>query len=249
MTPDTRLFLGLDLGQAQDYTALAVVERTTHAGRPREHAVRHLKRWPLGTPYPAIVAEVAALVRRVNASRARPRLEVFDGFDLPLPVGTLAVDATGVGRPVVDLLRQAGMPCRLQAVTITAGHAATAGPGGVNVPKKELVSVLQVLLQSRRLKVAAGLPDAATLVRELTTFHTKITLAGNETFGAWREGAHDDLVLAVALAAWFAEHEPDSASFLRDWTAPEYEAAEAAPPRSRLGMILDDLGLDLRGDW
>jgi hypothetical protein len=30
----------------------------------------------------------------------------------------------------------------------------------------------------------------------------KITPSGNEQYGAWREGEHDDLVLAVALACW-----------------------------------------------
>jgi hypothetical protein len=34
----------------------------------------------------------------------------------------------------------------------------------------------------------------------------KITPTANEAFGAWREGAHDDLVLAVAIAAWEGEH-------------------------------------------
>jgi hypothetical protein len=73
------------------------------------------------------------------------------------------------------------------------------------VPKKELVGVLQVMLQARRIKVAPTLPEAATLVRELTTFQVKITPAANEVFGAWREGQHDDLVLAVAIAVWQAE--------------------------------------------
>ena len=42
-------------------------------------------------------------------------------------------------------------------------------------------------------------------MRELTTFQVKITPAANEVFGAWRQGAHDDLVLAVAIAIWQAE--------------------------------------------
>ena len=74
------------------------------------------------------------------------------------------------------------------------------------------MSALQVLLQSRRIKVAPSLPEAQTLVRELLDFKVKITLAANETFGAWREGTHDDLVLAVAIAAWEAERVPLDAS-------------------------------------
>jgi hypothetical protein len=121
----------------------------------------------------------------------------------------LVVDQTGVGRAVVDMLTAAmagRVNCQFLPVTITAGEAVTVGEAGqVRVPKKELVGVLQVLLQTRRLRVAASLPDAATLVRELETFRVKITAAANETFGAWREGQHDDLVLAVGLAAWMGE--------------------------------------------
>jgi hypothetical protein len=49
------------------------------------------------------------------------------------------------------------------------------------------------------------LPEAELLVKELQNFKVKITAAANEVFGEWREGQHDDLVLATALAAWAGE--------------------------------------------
>ena len=42
------------------------------------------------------------------------------------------------------------------------------------MPKRDLVSLMQVLLQTQRLKVAEGLPDAAVLVEELLNFRVKI---------------------------------------------------------------------------
>jgi hypothetical protein len=199
--PVAHYFVGLDLGQVSDYSALAVVERKLlpgplRRGQPqgppvRHHAVRHLQRWALGTSYPAIVEDVAALL-------ARP----------PLPGCLLVADQTGVGRAVVDLLRQRRLPARLMAATITAGDRVGGTKGGaVSVPKKELVSALQAALQTRRLEIAP-VPEAETLGRELTTFRVKITAAANETFAAWRERDHDDLVLATALAVWAAEREP-----------------------------------------
>ena len=65
--------------------------------------------------------------------------------------------------------------------------------GSYHVPKKELITALQVVMQGRRLQIARSLPEAATLVRELQNFQVKITAAANETFGAWRDGQHDDL--------------------------------------------------------
>lgn len=51
------------------------------------------------------------------------------------------------------------------------------------------------------MKIAARLPDAAVLARELQDFRVRFTESGNATFNA-REGAHDDLVLALALAVF-----------------------------------------------
>lgn len=184
---------GLDLGQAQDPTAMAVVETRLgpHPVTPGRlawyYAVRALPRWPLGTRYPEVVADVA---ERLSGK---------------LPGEPLVVDQTGVGRAVVDCFRLHPKCPRLIPVTITAGHRAVQEPDGWKVPKKELVAVLQVLLQTQRIAVAAGLREAETLKRELENFRVKITAAANEAFGAWREGEHDDLVLALALACWFSE--------------------------------------------
>jgi hypothetical protein len=116
------------------------------------------------------------------------------------------VDATGVGAPVVDMLKQA----RLSpiAITITRGEAVTRESyAAYHVPKKDLVSTLQVLLQSGRLKIAQALPEAETLQAELLNFQMKITLQAHDVYGSWRQGSHDDLVLATAVAVWYAEHQ------------------------------------------
>jgi hypothetical protein len=131
----------------------------------------------------------------------------------PLAGSILAVDQTGVGRPVIDLMRGAKIQARVLPVTITAGQKATATEGGGwLVPKKELVSTLQVLLAARRLQVAPSLAEAPTLVRELLNFQVKVTRAAHEIFGSWREDQHDDLVLALAVAVWYAERCPARAS-------------------------------------
>src|SRR5688572_29343372 len=192
-----RHFLDLDLGQAQEYTALAIVERGEVAtGQPREppeahYQLRHLERAALGTSYPAIVARVRELL-------TQPPLQ-----DTTL----LAVDATAVGAPVVDLLSRAGLSDKPYVVTLTAGDTVTHEGRHYRVPLRDLVSMLQVLLQTERLKIASALPEALTLVRELLGFQTKVTLAtSTDTLTAWREGAHDDLVLATGLACWAGEH-------------------------------------------
>ncbi len=115
-------------------------------------------------------------------------------------------DAGGPGRPVVDVLRKDGF--EPVAVLITGGKRMGIGAGGVTVPKRVLVQALQAVFTSGRLKVAKGLPLADALLDELAGFQEKITARGHDTYAA-RAGEHDDLVLAVALAVWFAD--PDAA--------------------------------------
>jgi hypothetical protein len=75
------------------------------------------------------------------------------------------------------------------------------------VPKRDLVTVTQVLLQNGRLRVAAGLPEAETLKRELLNFRVKIDpRTAHGSYEHWRESEHDDLVLAVSIAAWFRQY-------------------------------------------
>jgi hypothetical protein len=191
-------FSGLDLGQARDFTALAVVERSTPRlpGAVSHYAVRHLERQALGTPYTEVCFRVASLF-------ATP----------PLANSQLVVDQTVVGKPVLDLLRRAKMRAKINSVTITAGHKVSWDDGGWLVPKKDLVGTLQVLLQAQRIKVAPTLPEAQMLVQELTNFKAKVPTASSDLLSDWREGQHDDLVLAVAIAVWAAERSPPPSVF------------------------------------
>jgi hypothetical protein len=72
--------------------------------------------------------------------------------------------------------------------------------------EREFVGTLQVLLQTRRLQLSRALPDAPLLVQELENFRVKVSARpAEEGPESWREGPQDDLVLAVALAAWVGE--------------------------------------------
>lgn len=92
-------------------------------------------------------------------------------------------------------------------ITITGGDSGTkAEGGGVRVPKRDLASAPLVLMQNKQLKIAEGLQLAPVLKRELLSFKVKINIAtGHDSYEAWREGEHDDLVLAVVIACWTGE--------------------------------------------
>lgn len=202
ITTEKSLFIGLDLGQSKDYSALGIIEcvRSITADDEIDEITAlnciHLQRWQLRTSYPSIVADV---VKMING------LKQFQSPDYK-PV--LAIDATGVGAPVVDLFKREQINAELKPIQIVGGSNVSSEFGITRVPKRDLVSVVQVALQNRTLKIAEQLPEAATLSQELQNFTVKITDSANDVYGAWREGTHDDLVLAVALALWAANRPP-----------------------------------------
>ena len=199
------IYFGLDLGQAQDYTALTALEKKlvnknivhdyldvqknpTVAGSGREYHLRHVERFALEATYPAIVSK---LQDRINAINLGDKYMVI-------------VDATGVGRPVVDLMRKNKIRCT--PVSFTGGEKEVFDEvfGGWRVPKRILVSNLQVLFQNGQLKMAASLPHIDLITKELLNLKVKVTAAKNDTYEAWREGDHDDLVFSLAMACWYA---------------------------------------------
>jgi hypothetical protein len=158
-------------------------------------AIRYLERMKLRTSYPAVVDRIRDVAMDPSLGE-RP---------------TLMVDATGVGAPVVDLLRAAKMDCSLVAFSITGGERTSRDVrGGTRrVPKRDLVTGLQLIFDQQKLYIANGLAEDETLMdetlmKELMAMRVKVWAAGHDSYGNVHGGSHDDLVLAVAFACWRA---------------------------------------------
>ncbi len=142
--------------------------------------VRYLERVALRTPYPMVAERLRRLVRtpplRGNC--------------------VLVVDATGVGVPVIDLLRRSELGCELAAVTITGSGKAAQSGNEWTVPKTDLWAGLTVMLERGELEIAKDMEGVGALARELESLQMAT--------GSARAGEHDDLAMAVALAVWRA---------------------------------------------
>jgi hypothetical protein len=200
--------IGLDIGQKVDPTAIAVVEtqaretgRTLHnhgegqaqcgisclREQETRFLVRFLERLPLGTSYPDVAARLVSVVAGL-VSRGVERVE-------------LRADSTGVGAPVIDILRAAlrAEPCQIVAVTFTHGDRYERDGGIARLGKAFLVSRLQALLQTGRIDLPAT-AEARALAEELQTYEIHIDQDANDRYGAFKVGTHDDLVTALGLA-------------------------------------------------
>ena len=205
-----RFIVGLDLGKQRDFTALIVndlhfadrvriqrtefepIEGVVRSRRLAFHRFVQVYRYALGTPYPEINRSVKSVLAQLPLRDLSPEL---------------VVDATGVGMPVVDAMRELGV--NPLAVTITAGTEINRrASDNYTVPKKILAASLDITLAEDRLEIASGSTHSGTLKAELQNFRVKVSAGGNETMEAWREGMHDDLVLSGALAVWRGETTP-----------------------------------------
>ena len=186
--------IGLDLGQQNDYTAVALLQRIDQQPDPSKsfHSlliVRHLERFPRGANYADMAGRIRDLAR-APLIRCRSKL---------------VIDATGVGTPVLDMLKHMHIGVEIVPVVITGGDTASEENGRHRVPKKDLVAAVSVLLQQGVLQIPKQLALAETLVDEMLNFRVRVSLEGSLSYEAWRSGDHDDLVLAVALACWQAQ--------------------------------------------
>ncbi len=197
-------YIGVDIGTARDYTSVAILERTMRTREKQAlpgtfeweeedqkifylYELRWLEEMPLGSSYVEIAERLKNITNNMGI-RSRHRL---------------ILDATGVGRPVVDMLRREKV--MVVPVQISGGYSTTQNDfGGYNVPKRDLVTALDVIFQTERIKIA-DLPLSAKFREQLKWFTAKTNSKGNQSYEAVTESVHDDIVTAVSLSVWYAE--------------------------------------------
>lgn len=195
---------GLDLAESEDFTALALVKVVP---RPKpEYQVVSLERFnarmrgvlnkfgPDSEDYWTTVTSF--LVARLGHPSVR-----LDSC--------LALDATGIGRRVLELLlrspalRNTGVSVWPFQIRARETKRFQRQDGLLQVSRADLLSGARLLMDQGRLRIAAGLSEADTLKRELLL--VRPNERAHEGDGPARTRAHDDLCFAVALASDLGE--------------------------------------------
>jgi hypothetical protein len=200
-----RVNIGVDIGQKVDPTAIAVVE-AKHRDGEWVFLTRHLERLELGTPFRDVASRTSEIVSGVV------EISSADGvYRGRLDRGgiTLYVDATGVGAPIVEMLKERidRKACAIRAVYFTHGDKLTRREDGLSLGKAYLVSRLQALIQSGRIELPRT-RQAEELAEELLDYEIRVDEDGNDKYGAFKVGTHDDLVTALGLAVLKDPREP-----------------------------------------
>lgn len=205
--------LGVDLAKSLDYTSFAVVEMVWRS--EIQDFVYHLKALDRirGVDYPKITDMILATAKRLEEEGRRNIATLTS--DGP----HLCMDASGLGAPIKDYLKQTGWfgggsyGRKIYPVVFTGGEAARLDPvtHNYNISKSIIISNFLSLMQHRRFDYAPDLETLPLLEKEIASFKYHLTPSGHTGFDA-EQGAHDDLICATCIpliiGEWRYNHGP-----------------------------------------
>src|SRR5512136_1032350 len=103
---ELRYFVGLDLGQSQDYSAISILQQDyDFLQKAYLYQLRYLERVPLGTKYSSSDPNEDSVARRVKKILLSETLNgnTQKGIARPIEPVALVLDHTGVGSPISEL--------------------------------------------------------------------------------------------------------------------------------------------------
>lgn len=221
---------GLDFAVTQDHSAFCVIEpekrlnpawsyeeavnakRITRELGPDAYGADYNKRVPQYLPWIYTITTLHRYPLKYDTQELRESVQRLISSPQVQDAGgiRIAADGTSMQKAIVQSLQYGELQLRdvhdITGVAITTGGGESKGSEGFrNVSKTKLVGLAKHLLGLGRLRINPHLPHAGLLVDELRNFLPKETPAGNIVWEAnTREGKHDDLILATALALWLA---------------------------------------------
>lgn len=191
-----RFWVSADLGQANDFSAVAVIEDEqlptvvdgTCVLGPRTLTVVHADRFR-GVSY---VDVVDFLIRLRNA-------QPWGGKS------KLVIDGTSIGRVVSDMLSDQGVDH--MAIQMTGGQEWKRSGKYINASKTLMIENTAVLFASGELKIAHDLPLKPEIEQDLASFTIETTTAGNTIIAQRRSaGGHGDMGIALVVGCFAAQY-------------------------------------------
>ena len=193
------IVVGLSVSQGAP-TGISVLQKVKPPARRGQQSVatyhcRYLRRWlPPDTAYPTLVKELGAMLA-----------------DTLRDCNLVVEEGTGL-RTVVSMLRRSRLRAQIRPVEVKTSAEDTYVGDAWKVSKRSLIETTRQVLQKERMvfdermpaEVMATTTPVRTIYQAILTYPFERATVANEAFAA-RDGEHDDLVLAVALACWYGE--------------------------------------------
>jgi hypothetical protein len=148
-----------------------------------------------------LYTEVAAKVKRLDEQLRADAEE--RGFWCHV---TYVLDSLGVGELVSEMIIRALPHADIRKCYLTGGINGSEEDIQIKLPKTQMASTLVALFDDGRVKVPKSSKEIEAMVEELLNYEIHVSEEGHDQYGAFKIGTHDDLVTALGLACWYAEH-------------------------------------------
>jgi hypothetical protein len=155
------------------------------------------------TPYQAIAERLKQIVDNVHTQAAQYKARVI-----------LYVDVTGLGDPIIDLIKAKVDP--LITVYVTNSDKRSENKDKVTVGKSWLIAKMQTILQDGRLK-APKTPVTEVILNDLLLYDLDPAPTDNELTGSFTVGTQDQLLTALALACQGIPDKEEAGEEFMDW--------------------------------
>ncbi len=191
-----RYWIGADLGQANDFSAISVIRDTclpTVINNRVQLGVR--KRVVVYADQFRGVSYVDVVDHLIRLKNAQP----FGGKS------QLVIDGTSIGRVVSDMLQAENVPHT--AIQMTAGQNWSRKGRYVNASKTLMIENTAVLFAAGELTFAHDLPLRKEIEQDLASFSLTTTAAGNQVITQSRNASgHGDLGISLIVAAFASQY-------------------------------------------
>jgi hypothetical protein len=190
-------YIGVDLGRKRDPSTVVVVEAQYTAAGTAFYLGRQIKRFRLSMLYTDVASKLKKLDQQLRAWSAK------DGKQASI---IYLLDSGGVGEGVSELVTAALPEATIFKCYLTGGYQHSIDGFEIRVPKSQMVSALVAVFDANRISLPAGAREIDAMLDELSNYAIHISEEGRDVYGA-RVSKHDDLVCALGLAVWYAEHD------------------------------------------
>lgn len=229
-----------DIAKRHDRLASMVFQRTpehVHDPDGKSRGIEYLDALLIaqysGLPYPEIGQKIVDLQQHKNLRGN----------------SDLLIDQTGVGEAAVDIVRAKGLnpwgvmissgnkpvPKYAPRAEVFKGSAPLGGDilVGWSVPRQDLVTAGQVIIQQKRLRIDPRMPGAPQFKEQLEAFKQNKT---TKKYEAEEDAIHDDLVFCYLMAAWWILQTKANES---QFDVPAAPTARRGRPETRFDQVED----------
>jgi hypothetical protein len=239
IAPSKEYICAVDIAKKRDYTAIQIYKNS--------HSIIH---HPEDAARPEQIVSFLDLVYQVKmqalryTEQARIIRELLGRVQM-LHNTQLLVDGTGVGEAVVDIMREDGL--NPLPIVFTSGNtvqpvyegfgkvfgaslSTTGRLSGaqvlkeIRVPKEDLVHAGMLVMEQKRLRLAANIAHEDDFKRQMLSFRGKVNeKTGRTKYENESDDIHDDWVVTYLMACWWLTY--SRASEKKDLVVQEQDAS------------------------